>query len=248
MTISFTNILPNPDNGIGDAGQSVSSGGNGLGYKSVKLSSENKVINSRTNSGKVISRTLGGAHKWKIDIGYNPMTREEFDPIYSFLLDKRGSLTPFFVSLPQYKAPRDTAFASYVADSNQADFLSAAEGLAGTTNIMIDAASDYNRASDGTPKPGDIFTFDDSMHTKTYQITKVETQTHFLTNTTGPSDSNKELRIHFIPALQKTVSNNTKVNFHNPMFRVIQTRDTQSYNLNTDNLYSFSISLEEVQR
>jgi len=249
-SINFTDILPNPDNGIGDAGQAVGSGGNGLGYKSVKLSSENKVINQRTNSGKMFSRMLGDDHKWNIDISYNPMTREEFEPVYTFLLDKRGSMKPFFVSLPQYKAPRDTAFAAYVADTNNDDFKSKITCAVGTTNMMIDVNADFTRASDGAPKPGDVFTVADALHTKVYQITKVETPSAYLEGTTAPADggSSREFRIHFIPSLRKVVATNAVINFNNPMFRVVQKRDTQSYSLNTENLYSFSLSLEEAQK
>ena len=110
----FTNILPDPNNAIGESGQA--GGTAGPGYSSVKLASEHQMMNTRTNSGRLISREVSG-HKWNIDISYNPMTRDEFEPIYSFLLQKRGSLTPFFVSLPQYKAPRDTTFATFVASN-----------------------------------------------------------------------------------------------------------------------------------
>ena len=91
----FTNILPDPNNAIGESGQT--GGTAGPGYSSVKLSSEHKMMNTRTKSGRLISREVSG-HKWNISISYNPMTRAEFEPVYSFLLQKRGSLTPFFVS------------------------------------------------------------------------------------------------------------------------------------------------------
>jgi hypothetical protein len=106
-----TNILPNPDNAYNVAGQD-SGNDTGPGFVSVKLSSEHKINNQRTNSGRLISRELSG-HKWNIDITYNPLTREEFDPVYSFLLQSRGSMKPFFISLPQYSVPKDSTFASY---------------------------------------------------------------------------------------------------------------------------------------
>lgn len=242
--ITFTNILPDPNNAIGDAGQT--GGSSGPGYSSVTLSSEHEIMNTRTNSGRLISRELAG-HKWDIGISYNPMIREDFEPVYSFLLQKRGSFSPFFVSLPQYKAPRDPSFATFVATNT---FLTAFAGAAGTTNLMIDQAS-YVRASNGTPRPGDVFTITDaadSNHTKTYQVTRIETADAFEENVTPPSDASKQLRIHFIPALQRSVSNDAEINFDNPLFRVIMKSDVQEYSLNSDNLYSFSLKLEEAQK
>ncbi len=242
--ISFTNILPDPNNPIGDAGQA--GGTVGPGYASVKLASEHKIMNTRTNSGRLVSRELSG-HKWTIDVAYNPMTRDEFEPIYSFLLQKRGSLSPFFISLPQYIAPRDTNFATFVSTNN---FEPAVNGNAGGTSLMIKKTG-YTRASHGTPRPGDIFTItdtNDSNHKKTYQINRVETASNYLVATTPPEDDDGELRIWFTPALQRSVQASTSIiNFNNPLFRVILKNDVQEYNLESNNLYSFSLKLEEAQ-
>jgi hypothetical protein len=242
--ITFTNILPDPNNSIGDAGQS--GGSAGPGYSAVRLASEHEIMNTRTNSGRLVSRETSG-HKWTIDISYNPMTREEFEPIYTFLLQKRGSLSPFFVSLPQYKKPRDTAFALFVASNN---FQPVFDGIAGSTNLMIKKTG-YVRATHGTPKPGDIITItdtSDSNHKKAYQITRVETESNYLVGTTPPEDDNGELRIWFTPSLQRNVESTTSViNFNNPLFRVILKNDVQEYTLDSSNLYSFSLKLEEAQ-
>ena len=165
----FTNILPDPNNPIGESGQA--GGTAGPGYASVKLASEHKMMNTRTNSGRLVSREVSG-HKWNISISYNPMTRDEFEPIYSFLLQKRGSLTPFFVSLPQYKAPRDPKFATYVLNSTGTPrtFTMAEAGVAGATNILIAAPNGYDHSAtvNGRAKPGDLFTIEssDSNHKK----------------------------------------------------------------------------------
>ena len=60
----------------------------------------------------MVARAIVG-HSWEIGLGYNPMTRLEFEPIYNFLLQRRGGLKPFFVSLPQYRVPQDSIFAAY---------------------------------------------------------------------------------------------------------------------------------------
>ncbi len=238
---TYLDTLPDPSNPIGEAGEP--GGTNGPGYSSVRLSSEHKIMNTRTNSGRLISRELSG-HKWNISIGYNPMTREEFEPVYTFLLQKRGSMTPFFVSLPQYKVPRNSDFATFVASNNFSP--SVAAGESGGTTMMIENAN-FSSSNNGSARLGDIFTITDtdSNHKKTYQITRVETHNNYESNTTGPISS--QLRIHFIPALQRPVTTNATINFNNPKFRVVLKNDIQEYSLNSENLYSFSLELEEAQ-
>ena len=238
---SYQHTLPDPNNPIGEGGQTVGSAG--PGFSSVKLASEHKIMNTRTNSGRLVSRELSG-HKWNIDLSYNPMTRDEFEPVYTFLLQKRGSLRPFFVSLPQYKAPRDSTFASFVSTNT---FITTSTVAAGAVEFTA-TKSGYNSGTNGTAKPGDLFTItdnSDSNHTKVYQITRVETNAMQEAGTTPPSTA--QLRIQFIPPLQRAVSSAAEVNFNNPKFRVVLKNDVQEYDLNTQNLYSFSLKLEEAQ-
>ena len=243
---TFQNTLPDPNNSIGDGGQTTGSAG--PGFSSVKLASEHKILNTRTNSGRLVSRELSG-HKWNIDISYNPMTRDEFDPVYSFLLQKRGAMRPFFVSLPQYKAPKNSDFATYVASSPN-KFVTTSSLAAGAVSLTVNhsGGTTYNSSTHGTAKPGDLFTIDDTNdanHTKVYQVVRVESA---LAQESGTTDlSTNELRIQFIPALQRAVSSAAEVKFHDPQFRVILKNDIQEYDLNSDNLYSFSLKLEEAQ-
>lgn len=240
---TYQHTLPDPNNPIGEGGQNT--GTNGPGFASVKLESEHNIMNTRTNSGRLISRELSG-HKWNISLSYNPMTRDEFDPVYSFLLQKRGSMRPFFLSLPQYKAPRDSTFAAYVANGTN-QFITTASAAAGAVEFTVNEQN-YDSSTDGAAKPGDLFTIDDTNdtnHTKVYQVVRVETAQSYDTNSSAVTTG--QLRIEFIPALQRAVSTAATINFNNPKFRVIMQNDVQEYNLNTDNLYSFSLKLEEAQ-
>ena len=115
MAITLQNTLPDPNNnisttGAGGAGTNsagVYEGASVVGFKSVKIDSEAPVMKTRTNSGRLVSRAIVG-HKYTVNITYNPMTRAQFEPIFNFLLDKRGGLKPFFVVLPQNKDPQDS--------------------------------------------------------------------------------------------------------------------------------------------
>ena len=116
--MAFQNILPDPNNTIGDTGKATVNGA-GPGYKSVSVTSKQDVMNDRTNSGRVITRIASG-HSWELAITYNPLTRSEFEPLNSFLLHKKGRLLPFFVSLPQNKAPQSATFATTVRPTTEA--------------------------------------------------------------------------------------------------------------------------------
>lgn len=236
----FQNVLPDPNNTLGSAGQVAGSAG--PGYASVSVTSEQPMLRDRTNSGRILARSVAG-HKWKINISYNPMTRADFEPVYTFLLQRRGPLNPFFVSLPQYRVPRDSTFATYAASTN----LEAISGVnAGATSALI-GRSGYSNATNKTPLPGDLFTLNatNSNHKKAYMVTRVETTADYQASATQPSST--QVRIHFTPGLSKAIVTGDDFVFHNPLVKVIMAGDVQEYSLNTNNLYSFSLNLEEVQ-
>jgi len=287
MTITYQNRLPDPSTAIGNAGEV--GGTAGPGFARMQLTSSSPVMQTRTNSGRLVSRSVVG-HKWSVAINYNPMTREEFEPIQNFLLNTRGGLKAFFISLPQNNVPQNAAFATYAASNLTAlrtnteaagnlipgnaykintigttNFVSvgaetntigtvftatgpaAGSGIviatAGTTSIMVDG---FGSTIGRDPRPGDMFTIsdtNDTSHLKMYKVTQVETNTVY--NSTRPAET--ERIIHFMPGLQKQTLNNVVLNFHNPLMRVVLASDVQQYDLNTNNLYSFSLKLEEAQ-
>jgi hypothetical protein len=233
---NFTNRLPDPNWGINEAGDGHATNFvEGPGFASVKFTSQQPVSFSRTNSGRVTTRAIVGQH-WKINITYNPMTRDEFEPIYNFLLEKRGRLKPFYVVLPQYASPRTTTSGTL---SVQGSITS------GDSNFLIDGLS----AANGGVRPGDMFTFSDSgnsNHDKVYQIVRVATASDKLA-TDDTLNTSDERRLYVVPPVEKDVTDNSTITYTNPMFRVVQTKDTQEYSLGTNNLYTFSLNLEEAQ-
>jgi hypothetical protein len=247
------------------------------------------------------------------------MTRDEFDPVASFLESRRGRLNPFFVILPQHAAPKNAAFANYctlnpsavttnwqytttassgngstatiqfatqtgipfkVGDSitvagvvpagyngtflvtggtvNSVSYASSTAGTqttagtvrlattnAGSPTIMLGGFS----ATSGSPSPGDFFTITDPLdvnHMKTYKVLRVEDNGTYQTGTAAPTLNTHRL-IWTQPPISRAVAAGSVINFINPRFRVIQKGDTMEYDLDTDNLYQFSLSLEEIQ-
>ena len=237
---AFNNRLPDPNWGVNEAGDGHASNYvEGPGFASVKLDSNQPVAFSRTNSGRVTTRSIS-SQNWKINIEYNPMTRAEFEPIYNFLQEKRGRLKPFEVVLPQYNSPQTaitvTSGAQLIVD-----------GLitAGSTFFKAD---NHSNTTNGSLKPGDMINFTDganSNHKKAYQITRVLNNTDYLTGGTRPA---ADERLYYVtPAIEKSVADNSLIVSTNPIFRVVQASDVVSYSLGTDNLYKFSLSLEEAQ-
>ena len=99
----------------------------------------------------------------------------------------------------------------------------------------------------GTPQPGDIFNIIDtnnSNHLKTYMVTRYETSASHDSDVGELTSGVK--RLSFNPPLQYEVSNGAELEFTNPKVRVINTGRSQEYSLNTNNLYKFSLKLEEA--
>ena len=248
MAITYQNTLPDPNYQVGNDGSTT--GSNGPGFASVELRSTSPVMKTRTNSGRMVARAIK-SHLWSVAISYNPMTRAEFEPVYNFLINRRGSLKPFFVSLPQYRTAQDSNLAGAVkiyAPSNVGDAIVADTQYtvrAGATAIPV------NGVTGGNPSPGDLFTItdaNDSNHKKLYRVTQVETSSSYSTPATGTfpdAPSAQERVIHCIPGLQKKTFNGADLVFTNPLMRVIAT-DVQEYSLGNDGLYTFSLKLEEA--
>jgi len=245
---NFLNILPSPTIKIGGAGQDESDGGTqvGPGYASVKLTSDQKILKTRTNSGRYTARSAA-YQNWQINITYNPMTRSEFSPIYTFLLEKQGGLKPFYISLPQYENPQDATFAS---NGLLNSLLTTSLTNAGETKVLLRNGG-YNHTTGGKPSPGDIFNISDpsdSNHKKVYMVTRVEDSVYYNESAVAID----EIVIHVTPPFAKNISSGSSFVFGQvfssvgPLFKVVA-KDQQEYSLGTDNLYQFSLSLEEVQ-
>ena len=244
---SFANVLPDPANYISDSGSAVSGDTGavyGPGFASVKFTSNAPTMVSKTNSGRLVSRRVAGQN-WKISIKYNPMTRDQFEPIYNFLLF-HGRLNPFYVRLPQYQTSRHSIGNSsfdYQLDNGRTISTDGVHN-AGANYILTDG---YGSATttDG-PRPGDMFTITDdtdTLHTKAYRVVRVEDNTNWH-GSTQPAAGERRLWIH--PNLARQTATAKVVNFASPQIRVIMSGDVIEYNLKTDNLYTFGLNLEEA--
>jgi hypothetical protein len=229
----FLDTLPDPNFKIGTAGEENASGTAGQGFASVSLTRPQLGKTEFTISGKAINSTQASDF-WKIGLSYNELSKAQFIPIYTFLLEhtKKG----FYVVLPTYKLPKNSSYATYV------------QGNTVTTTESATAGQNYIEITDGTGTPsfGDLFNFIDStdtLHTKAYMITRVETAADYKT---GQQPSGGSIRIHFAPRLQRTVPSGAVVEFDSPKVFVRQQGDVMEYDLGKEGLYQYRLNLEEI--
>ena len=239
---SFSNRLPDPNYAIADTGEG-GTGTVGPGFATLKVTANQPTSVSITNSGRATARSIAG-HRWRIAITYNPLTRAQFEPIYNFLLERRGRLKSFEVVLPQYNSPQT---AITCASGTQLTIDGAV--TAGATNFTVD---NHSHASTGSLKPGDMFNITDSSnsnHKKTYRVVRVLNRADYLTGNQPPAaDGSSHHRIYYTsPSIEKGISDNSTLVTTNPIFRVAQEQDVREYSLGTNNLYQFSLNLIEVQ-
>ena len=96
---------------------------------------------------------------------------------------------------------------------------------------------------------GDMITFNDSSnsnHLKAYKIVRVHTSANKLSSDSSLDQAN-ERRYYVVPPVEKDVSSGASLVYTNPLIRVINTSDVFEYNLGTNNLFQFSLNLEEAQ-
>lgn len=237
----FSDLLPDPFHRIGDAGQSLTVAGNTApGFSGLKMTNSYEVQLNRTRSGRGVPRSDASPY-WSFSIQYNPMTKNTFDVVESFMLGHNTRLNPFRVILPNYSRPKNDAFYVF-CQSNTIQVKG--NHPAGANILTIDALVSIS----GDPKPGDFINIVDAgniNHTNTYKVTRVETNETYKTGTYQPAAN--ERKIHIFPELQRAVNNNAVVRFIDPVFRVLQTSALHEVDLDRDNLYSYSFQVEEIQ-
>lgn len=240
---AFTNFnerLPDPTFGVNDFGVVDAAGVRGPGFASVRLSSSEDNQVSRTRSGRGVHRS-SETQFWNISIRYNPMTREEFDVVDTFLQARKGRRKPFFVVLPQYSKPKNPNFATFAAANIQRVTQSTA---AGSSTVLIDA---NGAAIASLPKPGDFFNIVDPAdinHLKAYKVTRIETNQNWKSGTTQPGAN--QYRVHINPPLQRFTFDGATVRWINPQFRVMLKGDVLEHELSTENTFEFGLELEEI--
>ena len=220
--MAVQNILPDPVNTIDEAGQDLSGGVAGPGYKTVKLSSVQEVLTDRSRSG-ITYRRVNQYHQWKIDITYNKLTKTQFDTVYPFLLQRQSFQEAFFVNLPQYQVSRTLT----------STLVSAISQPAGQQYLSIVNSANIEK--------GDLLTISDptdATHKKAYKVTAIDSSNHYLYLTPTLQRKVDRTSVNGSPSIA--------FNITTPKIRVIAVGSTVDYSLDSSGLYSFSVKLEET--
>ena len=213
--MAIQNTLPDPTNKINAAGEIDSSGNAGPGFSAVTVTSKQPISINRSNSGLAF-RNVSKYQMFTVNISYNKLTKEEFNVVYSFLLEKQASLEAFFVQLPQYGNTQ-----------------------AGTKNIAANASAGVNQLTLNNATdivPGDLFSVTvptDDTHVKVYKVTKINSSVITIT---------PQLQ----RPINTASSGIETANFAVPKMRVTYTGSDIQYSIDASGLYSFSVKLEET--
>ena len=214
--MAIQNTLPDPTNKINAQGNIDASGSPGPGFSAVTVTSKQPISINRSNSGLAF-RNVSKYQLFTVNISYNKLTKEEFNVVYSFLLEKQASLEAFFVQLPQYG--NSSAATKTIGDGTWS---------AGTNQLSLNNVNDI--------VPGDLFSVTvptDDTHVKVYKVTKINSAVITITpQLQRPIDISS--------------SGTETANFGVPKMRVTYTGSDIQYSVDASGLYSFSVKLEET--
>ena len=207
----------------------------------INITSNQPILVDKSQNGKRQSRKIGG-HLWSARISYEPMTKAEFMPVWSFTLNQQGdSFTVTFPHLARQGTATGTA-----ATNNNAGY------NAGDSAVNIDGIT-------GTIKAGDYFKF--ANHTKVYMFTadatagaldqlEFATSTDTLelassTDTLDIASSNQITGAAIFPDLIESVPDNTSVTLTSVPF-TMATKNQHEFKASAPTIMRFELDLEEA--
>jgi hypothetical protein len=118
----------------------------------INITSLQPNLMSETRSGRRQVRSIG-SQRWAITATFNPMTRAEFMPVYSFILAQKGQLEKFQFVPPVVGSTSGTASGTVIT-SGATSIGASSVTISGLTGIL---------------KAGDFIKF--STHDKIYMVT-----------------------------------------------------------------------------
>lgn len=188
-------------------------------FTSTSLQSMFPTLFSTTQSGKRNVRKFG-AHKWVFTAAYNLLSREEFMPVFAFLMKQEGSYGSFTIIIPDLAVPQGSAGGVPLVNG----------GSQTGSNLVVD---DATASQTGWLKAGDILTL--LGDTKVYMVTD-----------DCDSDGSGNVTIPIAPPLFKSPANDSAVTVNNCEMTVMQKGDIQKYGARSPLLYAFEVDFIEV--
>ena len=93
---NYNNTLPDPNFPADTLGSP------GPGYSSLAVEANQPTVYSTTQGAGRVGGSLNQRGYWTVTISYNDLPKDLFDIIYAFLLEKKQSMSGFYVNLPNF--------------------------------------------------------------------------------------------------------------------------------------------------
>jgi len=194
------------------------------GFTAMELQTNTRSRLTESISGQT-QRLKSGAQYWSFKLKSPPLSRSDFNAIYSFIVQQDGQVEAFTVVPPVISSTTGTAAGTVtVADVNTADPLMGTS--AGSSSVGVSGGT-------GTLKKGDLIKF--SNHNKVYMLTE-----------DVDLDGSTVDQVSFYPPLIESVTGGaTTITYNSVPFTVFFNNDQISYELLTDGLYRYEIDVRE---
>jgi hypothetical protein len=194
------------------------------GFQALDLQSNTKSRLTESVSGQT-QRIKSGAQYWSFKMKSPPLSRSDFNTIFSFIVQQDGQVEAFSVVPPVISSTTGTAAGTVtVADVNTADPLMGTS--AGSSSVGVSGGT-------GTLKKGDLIKF--SNHNKVYMLTE-----------DVDLDGSTVDQVSFYPPLVESVTGGaTTITYNSVPFRVFFEKDQVGYTLQTDGLYRYEVRVRE---
>lgn len=184
----------------------------------VSLKSKTQNYMSISQSGRRNIRTTG-AHRWTMTASYTNLSRQEFMPLYAFLMDQDGQFDTFDFVVPDLQTPRGSGGGTPLVN--------------GASQVGKSIVTDGWNLSELVLRQGDVFKF--TGHNKVYMCTQDLT-----------SDGTGAGTLNFAPALVQSPLDDEALIVTNVAFRVMQAGTLQEYAARPPLLYNYDVSFIEV--
>ena len=194
------------------------------GFTAMELQTNTRSRLTESVSGQT-QRIKSGAQYWSFKLKSPPLSRSDFNAIYSFIVQQDGQVEAFTVVPPVISSTTGTAAGTVtVADVNTVDPLMGTS--AGSSSVGVSGGT-------GTLKKGDLIKF--SNHNKVYMLTE-----------DVDLDGSTVDQVSFYPPLIESVTGGaTTITYNSVPFRVFFEKDEVGYTLQADGFYRYEIRVRE---
>ena len=198
------------------------------GFTATELKSNTNSRLTESVSGKT-QRIKSGAQYFSLKMKSPPLSRNDFNAIYSFIIQQDGQVESFTLTPPEISSTTGTMAGTMTVSSvSSADPLMDVSAGSNAVGVVEDSTAE------GTLKKGDLIKF--SNHDKVYMVTEDFT----LSN----DSSVQPLKFH-PPLTTSVVGGSTTITYNNVPFKVFFQTDELSYEVSNDGFYRYEISVRE---